>query len=459
MIEYVFRPSRIVDGKRVLSRVFCGRYALDKARKPVQVALNTPDREVARKRLRTIVLEKQREAEGIVAPKAVRVAAGTQLADLVNDYEADLRGRELSEKHVRDTTKRVRRMIEENGWKVLSDIRPDTFVKWRAGLALSPKTKKEFHLSANAFLNWLVQTDRLLLNPLAKVPHVETRGKQVRPCRAFTEDELRRLFAIAGRRRLAYQMLLYTGQRKSEVRSLMWADLHLDEAQPYALFRESTTKDKDKRAVPLRPEIVGELKALQPKPEETHMLGKPIFWFRWPTYDLLRGDLKRAGIERVDALGRSVHFHSFRKTWQTLGVRYGINQRVAQEVLGHSDANLTAKVYTDVPALAVHTEIAKLPWIDAQPRPAVGTTAAPAASANTHTGSAQPASISQNSQRDAQKSGNSCPPASLADLCDQFVASVNVTDNESFSRVLSSLVTSWQKDEMAARAGIEPATK
>ncbi len=49
--------------------------------------------------------------------------------------------------------------------------------------------------------------------------------------------------------------------------------------------------------------------------------------------------------------------------------------------------------------------------------------------------------------------------ASLADLCDRFVASVNVTDNESFSRAPSSLVTSWQKDEMAARAGIEPATK
>jgi integrase len=423
------------------------------------VSLNTPHREVARKRLRAIVLEKQREAEGIVAPKAVRVAAGTQLGDLVNDYEADLRGRELSPKHVRDTTTRVRRMIGDNGWKVLSDVRPDTFVRWRAGLKLSPKSKKEFHLSANAFLNWLVQTDRLMVNPLAKVPHVETRGKQVRPSRAFTEDELQRLFAVAGRRRLAYQMLLYTGQRKSEVRSLMWNDLHLDEAKPYALFRESTTKDKDNRAVPLRPEIVAELKAMRPKPEETHMLGKPIFWFRWPTYDILRGDLKRAGIERVDALGRSVHFHSFRKTWQTLGVRYGINQRVAQEVLGHSDANLTAKVYTDVPALALHTEIAKLPWIDAKTHSTAAVAIAAETAANTHTGSAQPASISQNLQRDAQKSGNSCPTASLADLCDQFVASVNVTDNEGFNRVLSSLVTSWQKDEMAARAGIEPATK
>lgn len=231
----------------------------------------------------------------------------------------------------------------------------------------------------------------------------------------------------------------------------MWSDFHLDEAQPYALFCESTTKDKDKRAVPLRSEIVTELKARRPKGDESHTLSKPVFWFRWPTYDLRRGDFKRAGIERVDALGRSVHFHSFRKTWQTLGVRYGINQRVAQEVLGHSDANLTAKVYTDVSALALHTELAKLPWIDATP--------AARAPANTHTGSALPASNLENSQRDAQKFGNSCPSSSLADLCSKFIQSVNVSDAEGFSRVLSSLVTSWQRDEMAARAGIEPATK
>lgn len=435
------------------------------------VCLNTPDREVARKRLRAIIVEKQQEAEGIITPKAIRVTAGTQLAKLVDDYETDLRGRELNPKHVRDTTKRVRRMIEDNGWKVLSDIRPDAFVKWRATLKCSPKTKKEHHLSANAFLNWLVQTDRLTVNPLAKVPHVEIRGKQVRPCRAFTEEELQRLFAVAGRRRLAYQMLLYTGQRKNEVRSLMWSDLHLDENQPYALFRESTTKDKDKRAVPLRPEIVVQLKALRPRPEETHMLGKPLFWFRWPTYDLLRGDLKRAGIERIDALGRALHFHSFRKTWQTLGVRYGINQRVAQEVLGHSDANLTAKVYTDVPALALHTEIAKLPWINAgtrvrdvaaaveNSRAALAATCTQKNQPGTHNTESEPASKLACTQIRTQESGHCCPAASLADLCDQFVASVNVTDNESFGGVLSSLVTSWQKDEMAARAGIEPATK
>jgi integrase len=454
MIEFVYRQSRIVDGKRVLSRLFYGRYALAKRAKLTTVCLGTPDRDIARKRLRAIVLDEQREAEGIIAPKAVRVAASTQLAKLVDDYEADLRGRELQPKHVRDTTTRLRRMIADNGWKALSNIRPDAFVKWRASLTCAPKTKKEYHLSASAFLNWLVQIDRLLVNPLAKVPHVEVRGKQVRPSRAFTEDELRRLFAVAGKRKLAYQMLLYTGQRKSEVRALMWSDLHMDEAQPYALFREDTTKDKDKRAVPLRPEIVRELKAMRPA-EESFRQNKTVFWFRWPTYDVLRGDLKRAGIERKDALGRVVHFHSFRKTWQTLGVRYGINQRVAQEVLGHSDANLTAKIYTDVPALALHTEIAKLPWIEER-QPAARTQEN---QSGTHTRAADPASNLECAQIRTQKSGNSCHTPALADLCAKFVEDVNVSSAEELSHVLSSLVTSWHCDELAARAGIEPATK
>ena len=462
MIEYVFRHSRAVNGKRVYARVFSGRYAVEKGAKPVTVQLNTPDREIARKRLRAIVLEKQREAEGIIAPKAVRVAAVTPLGQLVNDYESDLRGRTLAEKHVHDTITRLRRMLGDTAWKVVSDVRPDAFVKWRAGLACSAKTKKEYQISASAFMNWLVKTERLLMNQLAKLGNVDVRGKQVRTARAFTEDELQRLFVIAGKRRLAYQMLLYTGQRKSEVRALVWSDLHLDEARPYALFREGTTKDKDKRAVPLRPEIAAELRQMKP---EGVLPTKRVFWFCWPTYDILRGDLKRAGIERKDGLGRVVHFHSFRKTWQTLGVRYGINQRVAQEVLGHSDANLTAKVYTDVPALGLHAEIAKLPWIEATPRLTDAESAEAAQKvASTHENQSgelagdYPARIHCTQIR-TQESGNSCHTSSLADICSKFVEDVNVSSAEELSHVLSSLVTSWQKDEMAARAGIEPATK
>jgi len=144
----------------------------------------------------------------------------------------------------------------------------------------------------------------------------------------------------------------------------------------------------------------------------------------------LQGDLRRAGIERKDALGRVVH--SFRKTFQTLGVRSGVNQRAAQEILGHSDANLTAKVYTDVPSLELHPEIAKLHWIS--------------------TGDSW-------AQHGAQNSGVSRPAVSLADICSQLIEAVQVQGAWGVSHALASSVTSGHFGEMAARAGIEPATK
>jgi integrase len=65
-------------------------------------------------------------------------------------------------------------------------------------------------------------------------------------------------------------------------------------------------------------------------------------------------DLERAGIAHKNKLGRVLHFHSFRKTFQTLGVLHDVNQRAAQDFFGHSDANLTAKVYSDGPQNSYH---------------------------------------------------------------------------------------------------------
>lgn len=261
----------------------------------------------------------------------MRTAAAALLADLVGEYETDLGGRGLNEKHVHDTVTRLRRLFSETGWRRLADIRANSFVRWRASLGCSAKTTKEYQFSANAFLNWLVRIDRLPVNPLAKVDMIDVRGKQVRASRTYTEDELGRLFSVAGKYAIGYQVLLDTARRWSEVYALVWGDLHLDEGEPFVLFREGTTKDKDKCAVPLKAELVAELRLLRPadaKPTDRVLKG------HLANYELFRKHLKRAGIAHKDALGSVLDLHSFRKTWQTLGMRYGVNQRAAQEVLG-----------------------------------------------------------------------------------------------------------------------------
>jgi integrase len=362
MTEYVYRPVRIRAGKRVRSRIYYGRYSLKRGGRIFTVALSTPDIDVARKRLRNLIVEKQQDAEGITAPRAIREAAAAPIEQLLSAYLSELSSK-ITPKHAKGTVNRVRRILRGTGWRSLRDVTPASFVLWRAALSVAAKTKKEYQVSLNAFLNWLVRIEKLATNPLVKVDRVETRGKMVRPVRAFTEMEIRALLAVAGRRRHAYLVLLYTGLRKTEVKRLAWGDVHLDDARPYLLAREGTTKDKDKRAVPLHPGLASELRAIRPADATADAR---IFAGTFPKRGSLHRDFKRAGIEQKDSLGRVVHFHAFRKTFQTFGVRYGVNQRAAQELLGHSDPKLTANAYTDVPALGLHDEVAKLPWLGSE---------------------------------------------------------------------------------------------
>jgi hypothetical protein len=93
MTENVFLRSRRVGKKRVRARLYTGRYSLARGEKPITVPLHTPDERVARKRLRDIVIEAQREQEGMIPPRSIRVAASTPLVELLAEYAQDLKGR------------------------------------------------------------------------------------------------------------------------------------------------------------------------------------------------------------------------------------------------------------------------------------------------------------------------------------------------------------------------------
>src|SRR5258708_7306149 len=356
----VFRQKRRIKGKLVISRCYIGRYSLTKGGKAIRVPLNTPDREIARKRLSAIVLEKQRETEGLINSRFIRDAAIYLISDHLKDYVADLKAQERNSRHIKDTSRRIDRVIKEIGWKLIPDVNGAAFVDWRVNLTVSAKTKKEYLVSLNAFFNWLVRQEKLGTNPLKKVSRVETRWKQVRQARAFTEKELARLFAVSGHRTIVYQTLFYTGQRKSEVEALRWCDLRINENAASALFRAATTKDKETRSIPLPPALAKELRKIQPSEGK---LDKKVFFGLFPHYETFRVDLKRAEIPHKDSAGHVVHFHSFRKTHASFAARYGVAQKATQEVLGHSDANLTANIYTEMPSDAIRTELEKLPWI------------------------------------------------------------------------------------------------
>jgi integrase len=259
--------------------------------------------------------------------------------------------------YVYNVEKLVSRLIKECGWKRLTDVTPDSFQTWRGDQKKAPKTLNEYPASINAMLNWLVRTHRLLSNPLVAVKQVEERGRERRKRRASTEEQLRRLLSVSGRRRPVYLFALHTGLRRAEIEALLWSDVFLDVPKPYVLARASTTKNHLDAKIWLHGDLVEVLREIRPRDPA---LDERVF-SRVPSMYMFKKDLAAAGIPYKDALGRQADFHSLRHTFGTNLSKAGVLPRVAMELMRHSDLRLTMKVYTDANMLPGAEGIERLP--------------------------------------------------------------------------------------------------
>jgi integrase len=145
---------------------------------------------------------------------------------------------------------RVRRLMRECGWSQIKDVTSDSFQVWRAKQSLAPKTLNEYLTSITSLLNWMEKHERVERSPLRHVEKVQTNGKQARPRRAFTRDEVPRLLAVAGPRKVIYLTAVHTGLRRKELKLMETDDLHLDAEQPFVSVRPSTTKNPSKPSSP-----------------------------------------------------------------------------------------------------------------------------------------------------------------------------------------------------------------
>lgn len=351
----VFRPSRLRNGKRVRSAKYRGRYRLPG--QPMRdVPLHTTDKRVAEKRLADIIQDAEREAEGIIAPRPLREAVQRSVTDHLAEYMADLERKGRERIYRRLVKARVERLIRECGWQQLQHVTADSFTSWRSRqTSEAPKTLNDYHDAARGFMGWMLRHGRIPTNPLVNIAKVDQRGRQWKR-RALTDDELRRLLAVAGRRRLVYLAALHTGLRAGELRALQWSDVHLDAPRPFIRARASTTKSRKDATCWLPTELVTELRANRPVGSSAGRVFRSV-----PRNDRFRDDLIAAGITYIDHQERRASFHALRVTFCTNLQRAGVTPREAMALMRHSDMRLTAQVYTDVEALPLAAAVDRLP--------------------------------------------------------------------------------------------------
>jgi integrase len=351
MINSIFKPQG--------SRIWRWKFRLRPEDGKIQdVSLGTSDKQVAEKRRAELLHEKEHERAGFIPPKSIRDASRRTLADHLQDFLGDMRRRGKSEKYLSNLEFRVGRLIMDCGWNTAKDVSADSFQVWLRGQQeLKDKTANDYLEAARCFFNWLVRLGRAGSNPLVAVEKAKTKDGKPEEVRAFSNDEMLRLLAVAGERKAVYLMAVHTGLRRSELAALMWNDLNLDAVTPFVSVRASTTKNGKVADMRLLPELALTLAEL--KTERTN--GDELVFERIPRIERFYRDLKKAGIPLQDGLGRKAVFHSLRHTFGTNLAKAGVASRVAMALMRHSDRRLTDKIYTDENLLGTWAAFDSLP--------------------------------------------------------------------------------------------------
>jgi integrase len=359
MIAYIYRPKRRHDGKRIISRLYSAKIRVDGERRISQVSLGVSDKQVAQEKLRQLVQEREKELHGLIPAKAMRDAAQESLTKHMKDFIGNLRTERRNHKYITEFENRLVLLMDQCHWQFLKDVTADAFVKWRSEQKKAAKTLNEYLACAKGLFNWMTKQKRITANPLTVVENIETRGQEVRERRAYNDEEMPALLNEAGKHRILYIMASLTGIRHGEFKKLCWGDVNLDAEKPSVMVRASVSKNHKQACIPLHPALLTGLLRYRPADASP---GDLVFRKLVPRSELFSEHLKAAGIVKKDSQGRVVDFHSFRHTFCTYLHRAGVPMREAMELMRHSDARLTMKIYTDTALFALRPAVEKLPW-------------------------------------------------------------------------------------------------
>lgn len=297
-----------------------------------------------------------------------KVRAGVLLADPreakkdiqthIDEYLAELRRRGRDDMYIYTIGRHLGNAAKAQGWNCLAAITPRSISGYLQKLAadkLVPKTVNGHRADLAAFCGWAVRTGLIEADPCQHVQKSAVKSEKKR--RALSVAEAKALLAAAPEpRRTCYLFLVFTGLRRSEAASLLWAHMHLDTQGPYVELPANLTKSGKAESVPLVPEVVGALRAHRRKAKDR----APVF-DAIPSMEEFRADLAQAKIEEVDARGRRVVLHSLRHSLATMLAVSNVPMPVAQRIMRHRDIRLTAEVYTDEGLLPLSAAMAALP--------------------------------------------------------------------------------------------------
>lgn len=332
------------------------------------------DRAASEALLRRKEIEVERRKAGL--PVVEEQHRRKPIAEVIAAFLAELvsRGSEPDGPHVKEARRILATVFQSCGWRTLADVRRDRFSEYLADLAQqgkAPNTRKQHLAFLRNFLNWCTEQRWIEENPIRdlKSPTVGQAGKKRRR-RAYTDDEIRRLLANTPEpRRTIYFIALASGYRRKELTRIEKQDLTPIGEKPRWHVRATISKNRRLDVVPMVPDLAPVLAAAWEKlPTATSKLVKDGLAVSVPRHETLHRDLERAGIARIDELGRHADFHSFRYTFcRLMGERLPIQK--VKVLMRHSTIKLTADLYCELGMEDVAENVWSLPPLNVSVEP------------------------------------------------------------------------------------------
>ena len=321
----------------------------------------------------------------------VREESLRPVAEHLEGYLTHVRAKNRDENYVAQLERRIRRVLDAVGAKRLVDVDPGKVERELLTMTcvrgfedgdrpLSHTTRNEYATSLKGFTTWAFKRRKIDYDPLAGLAKVDEKSvEQVHPRRALEAAEIVRLLDAAsrrpeadlltirrgpnkgkpqanvrqavldrarrtgGHRRMAYLLAIWTGLRRTELAELQWMDVRLDAQVAHLQLRASTTKAGRADVIPLHPQMAEELRSYRPErcdPTQAVLT-------RVPSINVLKADLTFAGIKYGDREIGYADLHAQRKTLNMLLAGHGVDRRVRQAHLRHTDPRLTEDTYFD----------------------------------------------------------------------------------------------------------------
>lgn len=279
------------------------------------------------------------------------------VSDFIDRYMSDVAAHTLRPKTFESYEYIVRLHIKpEIGNVRLSQLKPDqlqALYTLKLNQGLSRRTVQYIHAVLHRSLKQALRWGLVSRNvaDLVEAPTV----KRVSP-RTLTVDEIKKfLEEVKNDRLYPLYVLAFTGMREGELLGLMWEDIdffsktiHVRHAVTQlagkGLVITEPKSDKSKRAIAIPDFMIDVLWDYREKTGKEGLVfhtstDKPISPRNLTRH--FKTHLKKAGLP-------DIRFHDLRHTTATLLLSEGVHPKVVQEMLGHSQINLTLDTYSHV---------------------------------------------------------------------------------------------------------------